>query len=78
MREFNEAVKFAAKIGLEVDVSLVTAYANYSEKSLTYIDVGANIPHSVPPSATLHNVPARYPRVCGKLNLNLGTEYPQF
>lgn len=49
MREFNEAVKFAAKIGLVVEVSLVTAYATYSAKPLQYVNVGANIPGYVPP-----------------------------
>ncbi|WP_104668774.1 hypothetical protein [Ensifer adhaerens] len=50
MREFNEAVKFAAKIGLEVEVSLVTAYATYSAKPLNWVTVAANIPGYVPPS----------------------------
>ncbi|WP_441600731.1 hypothetical protein [Ensifer sp. 2YAB10] len=48
MREFNAAVKSAAKTGLEVDFSPVTAYATYSATPLTLVSVAANIPGKLP------------------------------
>ncbi|NVD41313.1 hypothetical protein HT585_20770 [Ensifer sp. HO-A22] len=48
MREFNAAVKFAAKMGLEVDVSQVPCYASYSVEPLMLVNVAANIPGKLP------------------------------
>ncbi|CAN7754918.1 MULTISPECIES: hypothetical protein [Ensifer] len=48
MREFNAAVKFAAKTGLQVEVSQVRCYATYSVEPLTLVSVAANIPGKLP------------------------------
>lgn len=48
MREFNAAVKFAAKTGLEVKTYQRTCYATYSADPLTRVDVSANIPGRMP------------------------------
>jgi hypothetical protein len=48
MLEFNAAVKFAAKTGLEVKTHQLTCYVNYSTEPLTLVDVSANIPGRLP------------------------------
>ncbi|WP_147294551.1 hypothetical protein [Ensifer sp. M14] len=48
MREFNAAVKFAAKTGLDVKTFQITCYAFYSADPLTLVDVSANIPGRLP------------------------------
>ncbi|MBM3091628.1 hypothetical protein GFB56_12475 [Ensifer sp. T173] len=48
MREFNAAVKFAAKTGLEVKTYQLTCYATYSAEPLTLVDFSANIPGRMP------------------------------
>ncbi|WP_376742156.1 hypothetical protein [Ensifer canadensis] len=48
MREFNAAVKFAAKTGLEVKTYQLTCYATYSADPLTLVDVSTNIPGRLP------------------------------
>lgn len=48
MREFNAAVKLAAKMGLEVEVSQVPCYATYSAQPLMLVSAAANLPGKLP------------------------------